>query len=295
MKNGLVSCIIPTYKRSDSLTRAIESVLNQTYPDIEVIVVDDNNPDDKYSKEVQEKLKLFSDERVKYIQQEAHINGAVARNIGIRNSHGEYIAFIDDDDEWLPGKLKQQLLKLNEHKDYGGISCLYSIYNEGELIRKSGSYSEVGLHKKILERSISVYTSTLLMRKDALEKTNLFNESMLRHQDLQLLLDFLSENKLLVLNEYYVKIHTEIGGNRATANNIESIKKHFFEKVHYHFEFYSSKVQKRIYAAHYFEIILVALREKNIRLIVKYLLKIKLNIFAYYDLYKRYYNRKKER
>ena len=84
MQNELVSVVIPTYKRSDTLIRAVSSVLNQSYRNIEVIVVDDNTPNDVYSIETQEKLKRIKDSRIRYIQQEKHINGAVARNVGIR-------------------------------------------------------------------------------------------------------------------------------------------------------------------------------------------------------------------
>ena len=108
MVKGMVSCIIPTYRRSDSLIKAINSVLAQTYKNIEVIVVDDNDPDDKYSIMVQDKLATIKDERLRYIKQERHKNGAAARNTGIKASRGEYIAFLDDD-EWLPEKLEMQI------------------------------------------------------------------------------------------------------------------------------------------------------------------------------------------
>ena len=104
-----VSCIIPSYKRCDTVTRAIDSVLAQTYKNIEVCLVDDNIPGDEYSLKLQEALKKYEgDSRVRYIAQEKHINGAVARNVGIREATGTYIGFLDDDDEWMPEKLNSR-------------------------------------------------------------------------------------------------------------------------------------------------------------------------------------------
>ena len=77
--------------------RAIDSVLAQTYNNLEVLVVDDNIPGDEYSKEVKKKIDRYKkDKRIKLIIQKQHINGAVARNMGIRNAKGEYVAFLDN-------------------------------------------------------------------------------------------------------------------------------------------------------------------------------------------------------
>lgn len=293
MRKDLVSCIIPTYKRSDSLTRAINSVLNQTYRNVEVIVVDDNDPNDKYSLSVQKVLKKITDSRVRYIQQKRHSNGAVARNVGIEEAQGEYIAFLDDDDEWLENKLELQIEKLKKYPEYGGISCLYTYYKDGIPVRKCPPYTSDDLYKKVLDRSVAVCTPTLVFKRKFLDKTSYFDESLIRHQDLQLLLDFLSKNKLLVLQKYLVLIHTEIGGNRPDLNRLIKIKAHFFTKMSRHFNNVDRKTRKRAYAAHYFEIIYLAAKEKNIKYVVKYLAKIGLNPFAYYDVFKRYYERKK--
>lgn len=265
MEKGLVSCIVPTYKRSDSLIRAINSILNQTYEKLEVIVVDDNDPNDTYSLKVQERLKTIEDSRVRYIQQEKHINGAVARNVGIQASKGEFIAFLDDDDEWLPNKLQAQLSLLNKNPEYKAVSCLYTYCYNNKPIRKCPPYTNTELHKKVLDRSVSICTPTVVFKKEALDRTGYFDETLVRHQDLQLFLDFLAKEKMIVLPEYHVLIHTDIGGNRPSSDNIEQIKLDFFRVTMNHFNMYSNREKKNIFAAHYFEIILVALREKNLK------------------------------
>ena len=87
----------------------MDSVLSQTYDRLEVIVVDDNEPDDEFSRALQQKLKEITDPRVRYVQQKKHINGCAARNAGIDASNGELVGFLDDDDVWYSDKLEKQL------------------------------------------------------------------------------------------------------------------------------------------------------------------------------------------
>src|SRR5690348_13147078 len=99
-----VSVIIPTHNRSDFLRNAITSVLNQTYQDFEIIVVDDGSTDN-----TSEVVANFSDERITFIRHDTNKGGSAARNTGILASKCDYIAFLDDDDEWLPDKLRKQM------------------------------------------------------------------------------------------------------------------------------------------------------------------------------------------
>ena len=107
----LVSVIIPTYKRLGMLGRAIDSVLNQTYNNIEIIIVDDNNEDSEYRKETERFMKKYDDNiEIKYVKHKQNKNGAAARNTGINNANGVYIAFLDDDDEFSPKKIELQII-----------------------------------------------------------------------------------------------------------------------------------------------------------------------------------------
>src|SRR5688572_26839751 len=96
-----VSVVIPTHNRPLMLRRAIDSVLAQTYQDFEIIVVDDG-----LRERSDNVVKLFEDDRIRYISHEQEHGAPAARNTGIKNSNGELIAFLDDDDEWLPQKLE---------------------------------------------------------------------------------------------------------------------------------------------------------------------------------------------
>ncbi len=105
-----VSVIIPTYKRAHFLKRAVESVLTQSYQNIQVVVVDDNAIDPESRESTRETMSAFSqDERVKYVLSEKKMGGGPARNLGVDNADGEYVTFLDDDDVYEPPKIEAQL------------------------------------------------------------------------------------------------------------------------------------------------------------------------------------------
>ena len=102
-----VSVVIPTYNRADVLPRAIDSALGQSVADIEVVVVDDGSTDD-----TEALVADYEDDRLRYVAHETNRGANVARNTGIEAADGEYIAFLDSDDEWKPTKLERQLERL---------------------------------------------------------------------------------------------------------------------------------------------------------------------------------------
>lgn len=99
-----VSVIIPTYNRARYLHRAIQSVLDQRFPDLEIIVVDDASTDD-----TAQVIEGFRDPRIRYFRHNTNRREAASRNTGVQNAVGDYIAFLDDDDVWLPDKLAIQV------------------------------------------------------------------------------------------------------------------------------------------------------------------------------------------
>lgn len=290
--NRMISCVIPTYKRCDSLGRAIDSVLAQTYDNLEVLVVDDNERGSQESQAVKDLLANYTDPRVKYVEQEKHINGAEARNAGVRASKGEYIAFLDDDDEWLPEKLEKQMNFLSTHPEVDGVSCLYNEYSKGVLFHSCPPYTCDNIHKKIFQRDVAVFTSTVLLNKEKLLKAGLFDNSLRRHQDLQLLLDFTKENKFDVLPEYLVKLHSDSDINRPSFDKLVNIKEMFFNSVSEQFALYSPREQREIKAAHYFELAFAALKEKKYGVFLKYIAKVGFNFKAYKNVINRFKGRK---
>ena len=138
MNKPLVSVIIPTYKRADMLTKAIDSAINQTYKNIEIIVIDDNDPSSKYRFETKKKLSSYIQSGViRYIENEKNLGGAITRNRAVEQSKGEYIAFLDDDDIFFPTKIEKQVEVMIQNKD-NNVGLVYchcnGIDEEGNIL-----------------------------------------------------------------------------------------------------------------------------------------------------------------
>lgn len=290
----LVSVIIPTYKRADTLKRAIDSVLSQTCQDIEVIVVDDNEINDEYSLRVNELVDTYSNsKKVKCVRQEKHINGASARNFGVRVSDAKYIAFLDDDDEWFPDKIEKQIEALQKNTDCKGCSCLYQIIENGSVIRKCQPYSNDNLQFKVLCREVAICTPTFLCERESFLDCGGFDEGLSRHQDLQLFVSFLENNDIFVLNEILTNVYSDSKINQPKTKQIIETKKMFFNSIQTCLSKYDKCSLKRIKHVHEFEIVFVSLRNKNLFTAIKYLFKIGFSLKAYRDLFKRIKSRKK--
>lgn len=143
MDCGLVSVIIPTRNRCRFLSKAIESVSMQTYPEIEVIVTDDASTDDTvgFLRDLR-----FRGGPVRVIRNETAIGGAASRNLGVSMAKGRWIAFLDDDDEWLPEKIITQAQLMCKNSAVSAVSCSY-------LVRKpSGALQTVRVREIIDEQ-----------------------------------------------------------------------------------------------------------------------------------------------
>lgn len=173
-----ISVIIPTYNRASMLGRAIQSVLDQTYRDFELIVVNDCSSDN-----TEEVVMSFADERIRYIRHPSNKGGSAARNTGISSSRGDYIALLDDDDEWLPNKLEMQVDLLDRlPEDYGVVYSGYRAEQRGEIL---GEYSPIyrgDVYHQML-KGCFIGSPTILIRKICFEKAGRFDETLPSCQD----------------------------------------------------------------------------------------------------------------
>ena len=134
-ESPLVSVIIPTYKRSDYLIRALNSVLMQSYSNIEIVIVDDNDPGSEYRKKTKEKINNYKDlAKIQYIENLKNLGGALARNEGIKAAQGEYVAFLDDDDIFLKDKIKHQMEFMLLNKLDLSFSNVAIVNEKGKII-----------------------------------------------------------------------------------------------------------------------------------------------------------------
>jgi glycosyltransferase involved in cell wall biosynthesis len=175
-----VSVILPTYNRAHLIGRAIESVLNQTYRDFELLIIDDGSIDD-----TEKVVKSFTDKRISFIKHERNKGAAAARNTGIHLARGEFIAFQDSDDEWLPEKLERQINKFGEvSADVGVVYCGYVAVSQqtNREIFRSIPMERGKIYPRILQGCITG-TFTPLIKRVCFDKAGFFDEILPTCQD----------------------------------------------------------------------------------------------------------------
>lgn len=203
MENKKVSVIIPTYKRPETLARAVNSALSQTYSNVEVIVVDDNNPDSEYRISTEQIMLQYSNnERVKYIKHEKNKNGSAARNTGFRASSGDYLTFLDDDDEYLPEKIEAQVAKLESlDLTWGCCYCNYVVKKHGKVKFRSIEKKEGDIYFDELCRNFFHGGGTgPMVRRSVYEAVGGFDESFKRNQDIEFMLKISKRYKVAHVN-----------------------------------------------------------------------------------------------
>lgn len=199
---GKVSAIITTRNRCNLLARAIESVVNQSYQNIEIIVVDDASTDS--TRQVCESYNV----KYIYIPQVESRGGNYARNLGIANSSGDYLAFLDDDDYWLPAKIQKQV-ELIEDKQCGFVYCGMKIENvdcNGDVsydIKNINNRLCGDLHKRIFV-TICTTTSCILLRRSLVDSIGGFDESLGFWQEYELTIRAAQITPIYFVDDYLV-------------------------------------------------------------------------------------------
>ena len=223
MESELISVVITTYKRSDKIENAIKSVLNQTYKNIEIIVVDDNAKDIDEREKTKKIVEKY--QQVKYIQNEKNLGGSLSRNVGIKSSNGNFIAFLDDDDEYAKDKVEKQYKCYLEHKDenVGLIYCQHYITNEnGEITAEyHNSHGENPLYENMIKCIAA--TSFWFCPKDVLIKVNMFEDAPCK-QDSILLLKILAAGYNIYKVPENLVYYYEHTGNRISGTKKRNIE-----------------------------------------------------------------------
>ncbi|HEC77248.1 MAG TPA: glycosyltransferase family 2 protein [Thermoplasmatales archaeon] len=171
-----VSVIIPTYNRSKYLKRAIQSVLEQSHNDIEIIVIDDASTDD-----TEKIVQSFNDSRIIYMRNDERKGANFCRNAGLKIASGNYIAFLDDDDYYCDkDKLRKQIGLFRKNKKLGFVGSAY--YDE--LIKKERQPNVIGkVDKKLLISFSDIETSTIMIKREVIEKIGFLDEQFSSEQN----------------------------------------------------------------------------------------------------------------
>ncbi len=264
----LVSVIIPTYNRADLLGRAIQSALDQTYQKIEIIIVDDASNDN-----TEEIVRKFHNKNVVYIRHNCNKGGGAARNAGIIASNGEYIAFLDDDDEWLNDKLEKQIETIKTlSSEWGGIYCgFYRI--TGKKSKAVEVFKNGNLKTEVLREKLDIgSSSTLLFIKKIILEIGLFDETFERNQDFELLIRFFRKYKLFSLKEPLVKIYTR-NYNIPNGEMMAKVKYKYLSKYNTDIYEYGLDIGNEIVAIQWLGVAFIFAKERKIAQNIHYIRK----------------------
>lgn len=223
MSSPKISVIITTYNRPELLPRAIESVLNQTYTNLECIVVDDAS-----ETETTAVIEEFDDDRLRYYEHGVNRGLSTARNTGIKHAEGQYIAFLDDDDEWLSRKLEKQVGLFNElDEEYAIIYCWmdYRKNSDGTVVREYRPTHKGYIFPQMLDGQVIGSGSTLLVRRAVAEEIQ-FDKTLPRGIDGDFIRRVCEEYKVEYVPESLVNYFIEHGNERITQNDEQGIYNH---------------------------------------------------------------------
>lgn len=197
-----VSVIIPTYKGSKNIQYALNSLVEQSFSNFEVIVVDDNGEGTAEQIDTKRIVDSYSDKlNLRYYSHPINSNGSVARNTGIKHSRGEYIAFLDDDDLYLKNRIKNAIAALEEEQDCDLVFCNVLIQRYSKFVEVIKPYYSRDIQKElIINTSLFGTGSNLFLKREFVLKINGFNESYFRRQDNEFLLRALADGKYKIID-----------------------------------------------------------------------------------------------
>lgn len=244
MDSSLVSVIIATYRRKESLERAIMSVISQTYSNVEIIVVDDNSDTEwnNIVNEIIEKCKVTTEKPIIYIKNEHNMGSARTRNVGIDKANGEYITFLDDDDIYLPQKIEYQVRDMvKKNADYS-ITDLFLYYEDETLCEKRTRFYLKKDCDDLLLKHLKYHmtgTDTMMFTKDYLIRIGGFEPIDVGDEYYLMCKAIQAGGKLVYLPRSDIKayVHTEENGLSSGSgkingeNELYKFKKKFFSSM----------------------------------------------------------------
>jgi glycosyltransferase involved in cell wall biosynthesis len=271
-----VSVIITAFGKPHFLEKAIKSVFNQTLKNIELIVVDDNTPGTEarlLTEEIVNRLSN-SDIDIVYLKHQHNKNGAAARNTGIVVAKGEYLSFLDSDDEYFSERLEKCSVKMEQCSDE-----IAGVYTGCEFRKNGKKYSS---HKKVQSGNFMVATlacvfkfgtgSNLFIRKTVVDQLSGFDERFLRHQDYEFLVRLFKEYSLQGISDVLVIKNNE-NTNLPDVHKMIDIKSQYLLKYESIIQSLPDDSQRFIYHSQYIAIAEQAIRAKHFAVANNYYLR----------------------
>lgn len=262
----LVSVIMPTYRNTkDDLIRAINSILSQTYKNIELLIIDDNV--ELYFTEILcDLIKELDNGMIRYIKNDTNIGSAKSRNIGILNSKGLYITFLDADDMYLPTKIEKQYLLMHDNDaDYSIMNL--KLYNEQEKLVRIRNHNYLLKSNDLFKLHLKYHltgTDCIMFKKNYLLNIGMFDEIDQGDEFYLMMKAIEHDGKFSYLPEYLVKAYVHNIGTGLTAGASKiSGENSLFEYKQKHFAKLSKLDISYIKTRHYLVLFSVYFKNKN--------------------------------
>lgn len=252
----MITVITPTYNRTDYLANAIDSVLAQTFTDFELIVVDDNKPDSEARKLTAEVMSHYTDPRIRYIQNERNLGGAASRNVGIFQAKGEFVAFLDDDDQYLPDRLEVQYKKMVENDwDVSVMDGATYNYSTGQKVAERHQKITNGMSKDDLNRIHLLYhisgTNTFMFKTSFLQKIGGFDDVPSCHEHFLIQKTLDANPKFGYIPEIHIRNYMHPGDQLSTGPKKLKGQKLMFENKKRHFYLLSHAEKRQVVCRHH--------------------------------------------
>ena len=226
-----ISIILPVYNRQHKIAKAIQSVLDQTYEYFELIIVNDASTD-----QTESVIRSFYDDRIRYFTHDRTKGASAARNTGINLAKGEWIAFHDSDDEWMPEKLEKQVEIVNRFGSIKPSPVIYTgfyRYNRDgirEYIPSKSITKKEGIIVNSLLNGNFVSTQTVILKKECILKVGGFDENLPRFQDWELWLRLAPEHPFILIDEPLVNVYFSEKSISADSSLIVEAYRIIYEK-----------------------------------------------------------------
>lgn len=263
----MVSVIIPTYKGSKYLARAINSVLGQEYADYEILVVDDNDPNTEGRALTEKLMEVYKDnKKVRYIKHPYNKNGSAARNTGINAATGEYLSFLDDDDFYLPKRLLNCVDEIKQRKTDAVYTSVLIIKRDLVCGFVEATKSGDLFQDLLIDENIFGTGSNLFIKRNVCCDIGMFNETLARHQDYEFLLRMFSRGYYVsCLQKCLVVKAMNETNNSVKYDKLKEVKAKLLEEFKTNILLLGPETKRRVYISQHKELLNAAFMEGNIK------------------------------
>lgn len=290
MEKGLVSIIIPSHGGAEFLGRCIESALAQTYQKIEVIVVDDNGIGTKNQIVTAKVMSHYqNDDRVKYICHKVNINGSAARNTGVKNSLGEYVALLDDDDVFLKDKIKRQFCLLSSlPMEYGAVYCSHETFLKGNKVGEEHANLDGKILYDYMIHRVEIASSSIMIRRSVWEELEGFDESFSRHQDWEFISRLLNKYAIKSDDFYGFKRILQFRNSKVSPKIVKERRLFYLYKMSSLINSFPKEERETLLVQELFDVAITFLKAKDFKGFVKEFLTIRPRRIAFKTLFHKF-------